>query len=216
MIKILFFDFDGTISDAKKLNLFSLVKTLDNYGYKFKTSRIRSLMGIKIPQILKILGVKKCEIDKIRKDFYDRLILGVHTLKLCNPVGPLRNLKKKYNLIVISNTESEFLKASIRKLKINDLFDEVHGAEGFSSKDRLLKKLFKKFKIKPREALYVGDRYSDIQYARKAGCWSIAIHNRCSWSTLKQIKAEKPDFIIKNFSELKKVINVINSTDNKH
>jgi len=211
MIKILFFDFDGTISDARNLVLRSLMKIFDNYGYNFPSSRIKKLLGIKIPNILQILSVKPKEMNKIRKEFYSLLIKGIYSLKLCIPVAPLWKLKKKYKIVVISNSESSFIKKSAKQLKVDRLFNEIYGAEGFSSKDKLLKKLFRKYKIKPNQAVYIGDRYSDIEYARKAGCWAVSIHNKCSWSNLKEIKAQKPDFIIQDFSELNSIIKKINN-----
>jgi len=211
MIKILFFDFDGTISDARNLVLRSLMKIFDNYGYNFPSSRIKKLLGIKIPNILQILSIKPKEMNKIRKEFYSLLIKGIYSLKLCIPVAPLWKLKKKYKMIVISNSESSFIKKSAKQLKVDRLFNEIYGAEGFSSKDKLLKKLFRKYKIKPNQAVYIGDRYSDIEYARKAGCWAVSIHNKCSWSNLKEIKAQKPDFIIQDFSELNSIIKKINN-----
>ena len=212
MIKILFFDFDGTISDARNLVLRSLMKIFDNYGYNFPSGRLKKLLGIKIPNILKILGVKPKEMNKIRKEFYSLLIKDIYSLKLCTPVAPLWKLKKKYKMVVISNSESSFIKKSAKQLKVGRLFTEIHGAEGFSSKDKLLKKLFRKFKIKPKEAIYIGDRYSDVEYARKASCWAVAIHNKCSWSSVKEIKAQKPDFIIQDFSELNSIIKKINNS----
>ena len=206
MIKVLFFDFDGTIANAKNLVFRSLLKTLDRYGYDFQGNRIKKLLGIKTLNILKNLGVRAGEMDNIRKDFYSMLVKGLYSLKLCVSVKPLWELKRRYKMIVISNSESSFIKASAKKLKVDKLFNEIHGAEGFSSKDKILKKLFKKFKIKPREAVYIGDRFSDVEYARKAGCYSIAIYNKCSWSSLKEIKAEKPDFIVKDFCGLGRVL----------
>ncbi|MCH7850833.1 MAG: hypothetical protein IH845_04285 [Nanoarchaeota archaeon] len=42
-----------------------------------------------------------------------------------------------------------------------------------------------------------------------AGCVSVAIHNKCSWSDLKTIKAQRSDYIIKDFRELQKLLKAI-------
>ena len=122
---------------------------------------------------------------------------------------PLWELKKDYPLIIISNSETSFLKASIKKLELKGLFKGIYGAEKFENKDGMLEKLFKKMKIKPSEAIYIGDRFTDIEYAQDAGCVAVAIHNKCSWSSLKLIKKEKPDYIIKDFRGLKKIVSSI-------
>ncbi len=204
MIKVLFFDFDGTIADAKEIAFKTMLETFEKYNYN--VGLIKKLLGMKIPKILEQISVRKEQRDKIKKYFYDSLIKKVYKLKLCVSVKPLWELRKEYKMIVISNSESSFVRASAKKLRVDKLFNSFYGAESFSSKDKILKKLFKKFKIKPREAVYIGDRFSDIEYARKAGCYSIAIYNKCSWSSLKEIKAEKPDFIVKDFCGLENVL----------
>jgi len=211
VIKAIFFDFDGTISDAKRISYQSMVRVLEEYGYKFNDSKLRKLMGSKMQIILKELGLKTKDITKIRKQFYKYFIKAALDggIKLCVSLKSLWELDEKYPLVIVSNSETSFLKASIKKLNIEGLFKKVYGADKFTKKDKILKKLFKKMKIKPSEAIYIGDRFSDIEYARAAGCIAIAIHNKCSWSNLTTIKKEKPDYIIKDFRGLKKIINSI-------
>ena len=212
-IKILFFDFDGTISDAYSLAFKSLVKTLDESNHKYDKSKIKNLLGAKMPEIFKTLGIPLTRIQKFRKKFFNFMLQGVknNQIKPCVSLKPLYNLKKQgYKLIIITNSEGNFIRQSIKQLKIQKLFNKAHTAENFSTKDKLLKQLFKKYKIKPHQAVYIGDRFSDIEYARKAGCYAIAIHNKCSWSTKTQILKEKPDFIIKDFYGLKKILNKLN------
>ena len=215
MIKAIFFDFDGTISDAKKITFNSMVKTLDDFGYDFDKNKMLKLLGEKTHIILSKLGISDSGVSsrgsvvgKIRKRFYkyftEAAVAG--GIKPCVSLKPLWELKKDYPLVVVSNSETSFLEASIKKLKLKGLFKGVYGAEKFSTKDEILEKLFRKFKIKPSEAVYVGDRFSDVEYAREAGCVAVAIHNKCAWSSLAAIKKEKPDFIVKDFRELKKIL----------
>ena len=42
-LKYLFFDFDGTISDAKKLTYETLITVLDRMDYKFSKARTKNL-----------------------------------------------------------------------------------------------------------------------------------------------------------------------------
>ena len=206
--KYLFFDFDGTISDAYDISYESLKKTLDDFGYKYEKTKLKKFLGNRMETIFNKLGLDNLKIKKARRRFYGYFKKAALNggIKLCVPIEPLFELKKKgCKLIIVSNSETSFLKASIRKLKINGLFDKVYGADKFTTKDILLEKLFRKYKIKPSNAFYVGDRFSDVEFARKAGCVAVAIHNKCSWSSLSSIKKEKPDYIIKDFGELERV-----------
>ncbi|MBU2576274.1 MAG: HAD family hydrolase [Nanoarchaeota archaeon] len=215
MIRAIFLDFDGTISDAHSIAFKSMVRTLDEYGHKFDQNTLLKLMGNKMHVIIKGLGLNAGHLDALRKRFYKHFTKAAVDggIKLCVSVKPLWDLKKKYPLIIVSNSETSFLRKSIKKLGLKGLFNKIYGAEKFEDKDDMLEKLFKKMKIKPSEAIYVGDRFSDIEYAREAGCWAVAIHNKCAWSNLKTIKKEKPDYIIKDFRELKRVLKEINSID---
>jgi HAD superfamily hydrolase (TIGR01549 family) len=206
--KYIFFDFDGTICDARELAFQSFSKVLDEYECKADKKFILSLMGTKLEHMLKEVGLNIGHIDTARRRFYkyfnEEAALGkVH---LCVSVKPLQELSKEYNLIIISHSETDYIKTALKTLKIKKLFKKIYGAEKYDSKDEILKKLFKKYKIDPKTAIYVGDRYSDVEYAKKAGCIAVAIHNKCSWSDYKTIKQTKPDYIIKDFYELKKIL----------
>ena len=216
MIKAIFFDFDGTISDAKKIAFNSMVKTLDDFGYDFDKNKMLKLLGEKTHIILSKLGIsdsgvgsRGSVVGKIRKRFYkyftEAAVAG--GIKPCVSLKPLWKLKKDYPLIVVSNSETSFLKASIKKLGLKGLFKGVYGAEKFSTKDEMLERLFRKYKVKASEAVYVGDRFSDVEFARDAGCVAVTIHNKCAWSSLAEIKREKPDFIVRDFRGLRKVVN---------
>ena len=212
VIKAIFFDFDGTISDAKGIAFESAVKTLNEFGYEFSEVKLKRLMGTKMHIILKELGVPVNKVQDVRKKFYkyftESAVAG--GIKPCVSLKPLWELKKDYPLIVVSNSHGSFLKASIKKLKVGRLFKGVYGAEKFDHKDQMLERLFKKMKIEASEAIYVGDRFSDVEFAREAGCVAIAIHNKCAWSSLSVIKKEKPDYIVRDFHGLRRVVKDIN------
>jgi len=208
-VKYIFFDFDGTISDAKKLVYDVLVDVLDRMEFRFSKIKVRKLMGSHMDEILKGVGIDEGLVNDIRKKFYQMLVRrsNLEKLKLCCDVKPLYELKKKgYRLVVVSNGHSVFLNSSIKKLGLDDLFYATYGADKFSSKDELLKKLIKKYKLDGNKGLYIGDRFSDIDYAHLAHMSAVAIHNKCSWSTKKEIMSENPEYIIHDFEDLKELV----------
>ena len=210
VIKVIFFDFDGTISDAKRIAYASFVRTLDEFGYEFDDKRLKELMGIRMDDMLRKLGDGnwRYDVNKIRRRFYRYFTEAARDggIKPCVSLKPLWDLKKDYRLVVVSNSEMNFLRVSIKKLGIGKLFRGVYGARRGLGKDEILRGLFRKFGIKASEAVYVGDRFSDVEFARDAGCVAVAIHNSCSWSSLARIKKEKPNYLIKNFYGLAHVV----------
>jgi phosphoglycolate phosphatase len=223
MIKALFFDFDGTISNSKKLSINTLKQVLKNHNPRNNPTdqQIKSLIGLKLNQILEKLKIKKLDQGKLKKEFYNQITKHATKLKPCTSLQPLKQLKNlkqqlkqenktKLKLIVISNANKKFLKASIKQLKIKNLFDKTYALDSQKNKnitkDKIIKQLLKKHKLKPKQTAYIGDRTTDILYAKRANITSIAINNKCAYSTLKEIKKQKPDYIIKNFQELKKIL----------
>ncbi|MFA4960499.1 MAG: HAD family hydrolase [Candidatus Pacearchaeota archaeon] len=210
--RYIFFDFDGTICDAYSIGIKSFVRVLDEYGCKADKKIILRVMGTKLEHMLKEVGLDPGHIDSARRKFYKYFKKEAANggIKLCVNMKPLREISKEYNLIIISNSETTYIKKAVKILKINGLFRKIYGAEKFGSKDGLLIKLFKKYKLNPSEIIYVGDRFSDVECAKNAGCISVAIHNKCSWSDLKTIKNAGPDYLIKDFYELKNILEKLN------
>lgn len=58
--------------------------------------------------------------------------------------------------------------------------------------------------VKPEEVLFIGDMDHDIQAGKKAGTKTAGILT--GYHSRKKLEQEKPDFILENLSELKKLI----------
>ena len=90
MIKAIFFDFDGTISDAKKIAYDSMVRTLDEFGYEFDKKKLEKLLGERTRSILESLGLDIENIDDIRTQhiahhYFDFILHGSYNS--CNQFG---------------------------------------------------------------------------------------------------------------------------------
>lgn len=208
-VRYIFFDFDGTISDAKRLVSDVLIDVLNRMDFRFSRLKLKKMMGSHMDEILRGIGVDEGVVGEVRKKFYYEIVKrsNLKNLRLCCDVKPLYDLKEKgYRLIVISNGHSVFLNSSIRFLGLEDLFYKAYGADKFGTKDELLKKLIKRYGLEGSKVIYVGDRFSDIDYAHLAHMSAVAIHNKCSWSTKKEIMAEKPEYIIHDFCDLKELV----------
>jgi len=208
-VRYIFFDFDGTISDAKRLVSDVLIDVLNRMDFKFSKLKLRKMMGSHMDEILRGVGIDESFVREVRKKFYYEVVRrsNLKNLRLCCDVKPLYELKKEgYRLIVISNGHSVFLNSSIKVLGLENLFYRTYGADKFGTKDELLKRLIKKYKLKGSKTIYVGDRFSDIDCAHLAHMVAVAIHNKCSWSSKKEILAEKPEYIIHDFEDLKELV----------
>lgn len=215
VIRAIFFDFDGTISDSKRIAIKSLVQTLNEFGYDVDRKKLMELLGVKMARMLKLLklsgGPKVDEkmLKKIKNRFYKHFTAAAigGGIRPCVSLSPLWKLKEEgMPMFVVSNSKKSFLRASVKVLGIKGLFGRVYGAEDFELKDGMISGLIKKLGLKPREVVYVGDRFSDVDAAKKAGCVSVGIHNAGSFSTFDEIMRVGPDFLVRDFWGLRRVV----------
>jgi|APSaa5957512576_1039674.scaffolds.fasta_scaffold26189_2 HAD superfamily hydrolase (TIGR01549 family) len=215
MIEVIFFDFDGTISDSLEQALKNFEKVLKKNDYVVKKSVIKDLMGLKVDEMFAKMKIPRHERNRIKREFFQLMKNDVGKFKLCSDIKPLIALRKtkKHKMVVVSNSDASFIRKSARKLNVNRIFSDFYCAEQFKSKDKILKMLLGQYKVAGKNCLYVGDRFTDVVYARKVGIKSVAVSNKCSWSSLKQLKEKNPDFIIKDFKGLKELVEKIDLRD---
>jgi phosphoglycolate phosphatase len=112
----------------------------------------------------------------------------------------LFDLKKKNLILGIMSTNAE---VNIRKfLDINkiDVFDYVIGKGSLFGKDKIIKSILKKRKLKNTEVLYVGDEVRDIEACKKLKIKIISV--TWGFNDKEVLKKMKPDFLIDKPEEI--------------
>src|SRR3989344_146660 len=206
MIKLLIFDFDGTLVDSKPLLLPEVEKHLKKNGYK-TTERFKHDFGDKpLGDALKVLGVEEKVMPFLLKDARNKFIRLAGKIKLAYGARELRLIKTKK--IIISNSIEQFIKITLKKNKIN-FFSEIYGANRFKKKIVFMREIIKKKNLNLREVLYVGDRPIDAELSRKIGCYCVLV-NEVSWSSRRDIINSGADFVIEDLSNLNAIVNELN------
>ncbi len=108
--------------------------------------------------------------------------------------GILRWLKEQgYKLAVASNRPSRFSRILLKHLQISGFFDYVLCADQAAHPKphpEMLNRIIRKFKLKNRQVLYVGDMAIDAQAANAAKVKAVIVAGGSSSSV--EIKREKP------------------------
>lgn len=195
-MKLLILDFDGTLADSKKAWYESIVKILKKEKIYCPECEAKLIIhfGLKIPSILEKLEIDKKKAKKIAKEIYAEFLKK--KLKFCPGFSSLKEIKARK--IVLSNSMTFVLKKVLGNNQ--KMFEGIYGGDKFREKSEFIKKLKKNYNV-----TYVGDRAGDIRTARKAGVRSIIISNRYSWNTRQEILSGKPDFVVGNLKELRKL-----------
>lgn len=105
----------------------------------------------------------------------------------------LKKLKKEYILVVLSDTIDSKLE-KIKKLEMlginHKIFDEIitsHDLGACKPSRKVFEAVLKKFNVKPKEALFVGDSCDELKGATKLGLVTVGFKCCCGDHNIKRI-----------------------------
>ena len=96
-------------------------------------------------------------------------------------------------MVIVSSSFKSLMKKVLKKNDI-DFFNQILGTEAGESKVEKIKKCIKKFKLKPKEVVYIGDTVGDLLEAKKAKVKTIGV--TWGYHGKKRLIKAKPNKII--------------------
>lgn len=208
MIRLIAFDFDGTLVDTKKLLLDIIEENIGKMGMRLTREFIEHFGDNPLRRSLDTMILDKKFLPLLVERIHIIFIGHAEKVKGAKDLQKLREVPARK--VVISNSIEEFIKPVLSNLNASDIFSEIHGANAIIDKTSELKSVMRKDGLKPDEVIYVGDRPVDVKIAKNLGVHSVVVSNKASWSPRRDVAKEKPEFIIKSLAELKKVVLELN------
>lgn len=213
MLKLLVFDWDGTIADsvgdiinckhflAKKYNLpLPSEETIKNVlGTKFEDAMQRCFPSAS-PHLLR----------KLSQEFHHLMQQGDYQTALFpNAKEILKELKQQnmFKFAIATSKDRQELNSAIEYNGLFDLFDVTCcGAEHQSKPNpSMLNYIMTKFNIKPHECIMVGDTVTDIQFAANAGIKTIVV--TFGAHSVEKLQSMNPLALIDEWKQLPEIIN---------
>jgi phosphoglycolate phosphatase len=213
--KIIIFDFDGTIADTIPAIIEIGDKLLIELGYeevikdlkfeKLTKKNIERLRNKNIRETIKEVKIPVMKIPFIVKSFREELNKQIEFLKPIKGIKEtiLKLKKNGYKLGILTSNSEDNVEKFLKKNKLI-FFDFIYSGSSIFGKQRVIRGLLKKQRLKPEETIYVGDEARDIEAAKKAKIKTISV--TWGFNSRKVLKKLKPDFLIDRPSELIKVI----------
>ena len=124
-----------------------------------------------------------------------------------NLVSDLSN--KKLKLAILTNNKSSYAEDVLSKFVLTKFFDPIIGFNDVS-KVKLdpegIIKILEKWKIKPSQAIFVGDMATDIDAGKAANVRMICVSS--GLAKKETLLKYEPDIIVNNTEELIKIFNI--------
>jgi phosphoglycolate phosphatase-like HAD superfamily hydrolase len=137
MIKLIVFDFDGTLADTKHMLLDIIRKDVGKFGAKLTSKFLDEFSGT-FDELLEKIGIEEKVLPRLTEKIEFDLVKSMNKVNIVSGVNKLREISVRK--IVLTNSIGEFAEKLLEKSKI-DFFDEILGQEDFSSKEKYLKNL---------------------------------------------------------------------------
>ena len=209
-IKVIIFDFDGTVADT-----FDALVTISNnlapeFGYLPATpEEIAKIKDLTTREIIQRSGVAIYKIPFLLRKVISQLNSKIHAL---SPVEGMRaalfELKKQGNKLgIITSNDRDNVQVFLQNNGLLDLFDFIYGGTRIFGKSRVINNFLHQANLRPDEIIYVGDETRDIEAAKKSKIKIIAV----SWgfNSSQILKQQKPDFLIEHPQQLMQVIKLL-------
>lgn len=186
VLKAVIFDIDGTLIDSNDAHAQAFVEAFAEEGFQVSRERVRSLIGMGSDQLIPVLlgQTKESERGKRVSDAKSRIYQEKHfpSIEAFRGVPDLlRRLRMSgVRLAVATSADRGDLDAVMAKFGIEEFFERgITSEDAESSKpepDMILAALGR-LRVKPEEAVMVGDTPFDIAAAMRAGVRTVAV--RC-------------------------------------
>lgn len=206
-MKVIIFDFDGTIADSFAAVLKIANQLAPQFGYALTWPEdIPRLKNLSSREIVKQSKVSPFKLPFLLRRLRGELNREMEQLELI--VGmktALLTLKQQgYRLGIVTSNSRENVVAFLKAQELDTIFDFVGSGLALFGKGRVIQRILKQHRLNPEDVIYVGDETRDIEAARKIGIKVISV----SWgyNSSQALAAENPDFLIHRPEELLQVV----------
>jgi HAD superfamily hydrolase (TIGR01509 family) len=208
IVKVLIFDFDGTIADSFDTVLGIANRLADEFGYSpTSPETAEHLKDLSSREIIRQSQVAFWQIPFLLKRLRSELRHEIRHLHLIPGMqAALQELHQQgHHLGIVTSNSQENVAAFLEIHGLSALFDFIGSGLTVFGKARVIRATLRHYQIDPATVIYVGDETRDIEAARKIGVPAIAV----SWgyNSSQALASHHPDVLVHQPAELVNAVN---------
>jgi pyrophosphatase PpaX len=218
MIKGIIFDLDGVILDSNDEYNEVFMTVAKKHGLHVSSEEIYSRFGKHPREIAKeVFG------DKYKEEAYQEFIHIISRPNFSKKIKMFKGakkslmiLKKHYKLFLATGGLRVVLEPIMKNVHIENSFDTILTIDDInkpSPKTEMIKIILKKYRLAPKEVVYVGDGIPDIHAAKMANVRSIAVLTGAM--NLEDAKQHNADFIVESINDVEELVKCLNGFHGK-
>lgn len=206
-VKLILFDFDGTIADSFPMYIRLLNQLSPLYHFKKITPhRFDQLRNERLRVIFKDLGISLLKLPFIIRRVYSQIDDEMVSIQPFDGLPEvLKTLKQQNHILgVITYNQPANVDIFLKRWNLSDDFDFVVGANRIWGKTPKIRRLVKQYQLKSDQAIFVGDEHRDILAAHQAGIAAIAV----TWGLHSKafLAKHKPEYFVSLPEELLRAV----------
>jgi len=210
-IKHICFDLDGTLIDSHKTIYNATIKSLFdlNVSAKIDEEIFREKIGMHFVDIFDDMNIHVHDFEKFIKIYKNNYFSFIEdSIFYSDAEAVLSEFSSQgFKLSLLTTKAQDQAEIILEHFNISKYFDLImgrrNGIEHKPSPEPLLQ-ICKELSVSPAESLIVGDTELDILCGQNANTKTCAIIH--GYRTEKSLATYKPDFIVKDLKELKKLL----------
>lgn len=206
-VKVILFDFDGTIADTYQ----AIAKITNQLSTEFGYKALDQEELILIKNISSREIVKRSEISIFKLPFLVRRVRAELSKEIAE-LQPIKGIaqvllklkKQGYILGIVTSNNKENVNIFLAKNQLDHLFSYIYSSTAIFGKHRILNQVIREHNIVQSDIIYVGDETRDIRSARKSLISVVAV----SWgfNAAEILQEHQPDYLVAEPSELLEAI----------
>lgn len=209
-IKHICFDLDGTLVDSHKTIFNSTVKSLNdlNITNKINEEAFREKIGKHFVEIFEDMNILVQDFEEFIDVYKHNYFLFIDDSELYTNVSDVLKYfsQNRFKVSLLTTKGQDQAVKIIEHFNLSEYFDVIMGRRnGIAHKPspEPLLLICAEMNVKPHESLIVGDTEMDILCGKNANVMTCAVTH--GYRTQQSLLEHKPDFIVKNLIELKKL-----------